>query len=411
MADLARKAAYDTLTRIEKDGAFSNLATARLRDLDTLDASFATALCMGVLESRRALDFLILRHTQKMPDKELLLLLRLGAFQIFYMDRVPDSAACNETVAIARGLFGAKRAGFVNAVLRSLCREKDTAWAALQEQPAEIRLSFGDGIAKLLREQYPDSYTQIMESFGKKQPLCLRVNTLKADATVLAARLHAVADGDMLTVAEQQAEAVRGLESGEYFVQGYGSQTAVRMLDAKPDDTVLDVCACPGGKSFGAALDMQNRGLVRSMDIHGNKLPLIKKSAQKLGISIIETAVHDARETDSSWIGKADKVICDVPCSGLGVIGSKPEIRYKDPVEFSGLYPTQRKILASSANYVKAGGTLVYSTCTLNKIENEEVVRGFLAEHGDFSLADERTFLPFDGSGEGFYAAKLVRKA
>ena len=411
MADLARKAAYDALMRVEKDGAFSNLALSKLRELSALDASFATALCMGVLEKRRALDFLIMRHTQKTPDKELLLLLRLGAFQIFYMDRVPDSASCNETVAIARGLFGSKRAGFVNAVLRSLCREKEAAWAALQEQPAEIRLSFGDGVAAIFREQYPDNYTQIMEAFCEKQPLRLRVNNLKTDASALAARLDADYDGNMLTVRDRQAEAVRGLDSGEYFVQGYGSQTAVRMLGAQAGDTVFDVCACPGGKSLGAALDMQNRGLVCSMDIHGNKLPLIKKSAEKLGISIIETAVHDARETDPLLVGKADKVICDVPCSGLGVIGSKPEIRYKDPAEFAGLYPTQRKILASSANYVKPGGTLVYSTCTLNKIENEEVVRGFLAEHDDFSLADEHTFLPFDGSGEGFYAAKLVRKA
>lgn len=411
MADLARKAAYDALMRVEKDGAFSNLAMSKLRELSALDASFATALCMGVLEKRRALDFLIMRHTQKTPDKELLLLLRLGAFQVFYMDRVPDSASCNETVAIARGLFGAKRAGFVNAVLRSLCREKEAAWAALQEQPAEIRLSFGDGAGAIFREQYPDNYTQIMEAFCEKQPLRLRVNNLKTDAHVLAARLDAVADGNMLTVLDRQSEAVRGLDSGEYFVQGYGSQMAVRMLGAQAGDTVFDVCACPGGKSLGAALDMQNRGLVCSMDIHGNKLPLIQKSAEKLGISIIETAVHDARETDPLLVGKADKVICDVPCSGLGVIGSKPEIRYKDPAEFAGLYPTQRKILASSANYVKPGGTLVYSTCTLNKIENEEVVRSFLAEHDDFSLADEHTFLPFDGSGEGFYAAKLVRKA
>ena len=409
MADLARKAAYDALMRIEKDGAFSNLVSAKLRELDTLDASFATALCMGVLEKRRALDFLIARYAQKLPEKELLALLRLGTFQIFYMDRVPDSAACNETVACARSLFGAKRAGFVNAVLRSLCREKETARACLEKQPAEIRLSFGDGVASLLYTQYPDDAERIMQAFDEKQPLRLRVNTLKADAASLAERLGATADGNMLTVVEKQADAVRGLADGEYFVQSFGSQMAVRMLDAQAGDTVFDVCACPGGKSLGAAIDMQNRGLVRSTDIHGNKLPLIQKSAKTLGISIIETAVHDARETDEDLIGKADKVICDVPCSGLGVIGSKPEIRYKDPAEFAELYPTQKKILASCAQYVKAGGTLVYSTCTLNKTENEHVVQGFLSEHKDFVLAEEHTCLPFDGSGEGFYAAKLIR--
>lgn len=411
MSDLARKAAYHVLSRIEKDGAFSNLALNQLRELSALDASFATAICMGVLEQRRALDFLIGLFTKKAPERDLLTLLRTGVFQIFRMDRVPDSAACNETVNLTQELFGAKRAGFVNAVLRSLCREKEAAEKALKEQPAEIRYSFGDGVASLLREQYPDCYIDIMEAFGKKQALCLRVNSLKADAGLLASRLEAHIDGDMLTVDEKQAEAVRGLDSGEYFVQGYGSQMAVRMLGAKPGDTVLDVCACPGGKSLGAALDMQNRGRVISMDIHKNKLPLIEKSAKKLGVSIIVTALHDAREADPAWISKADRVICDVPCSGLGVIGSKPEIRYKAPGEFAGLYPTQRKILAASSEYVKAGGTLVYSTCTLNKTENECVVREFLKTNNGFTLEEEHTWLPFDGSGEGFYAARLVKHA
>lgn len=409
MSDGARKAAHLALVRIEKEGAFSNLALTKLRELSSLDASFATALCMGVLEKKRALEYLIGRYAVKTPDTELLILMKTGVFQIFFMDRVPDSAACNETVTLAQELFGAKRAGFVNAVLRSLCREKENAQKALAEQPAEIRYSFSDGIASLLREQYPGSYINIMEAFDKKQPLHLRANRMKANAKELASRFDAELDGDMLIVRDKQAEAVQGLASGEYFVQGFGSQMAVRMLGARPGETVLDVCACPGGKSLGAALDMQNRGRIVSMDLHKNKLPLIEKSAKKLGISIIETAAQDARETVSAWLGKADRVICDVPCSGLGVIGSKPEIRYKDPADFAGLYPTQRRILSSSANYVKAGGTLVYSTCTVNKTENEDIVRDFLQNDHRFRLEEEHTWLPFDGSGEGFYACKLVR--
>ncbi len=410
MSDIARKEAYYTLLRIEKDHAFSNLALGKLRRLSSLDASFATALVLGVTERRRALDYLIDRYTQKTPEPELLLLLRTGVFQIVWMDRVPDSAACNETVAVAQELFGAKRAGFVNAVLRSFCRDQEAAKRALSRQPAEIRYSFSNDIAALFREQYPEHAEELMEAFCRRQPLRLRVNRMKATVEELSDRFNAKADGEMLTISEHAAEAVQGAESGEYLIQGYGSQMAIRMLGAKPGETVFDVCACPGGKSLGAALDMENRGRIISMDIHSNKLPLIRKSAEKLGISIIETMIRDARTADASLFGKADRVICDVPCSGLGEISAKPEIRYKDPAAFAGLYPTQRAILAASASYVRSGGTLLYSTCTLNRQENGEIVRAFLQSNPLFSMREEHTWLPFETAGEGFYAARLVKQ-
>ncbi len=161
---------------------------------------------------------------------------------------------------------------------------------------------------------------------------------------------------------------------------------------------------------MGAAVAMENRGKILSMDLHGNKLPLIQKSAKLLGIEIIETKQHDGRKADPALAGTADRVICDVPCSGLGVIGAKPEIRYKDPEDFKGLYATQREILASAATYVKKEGCLVYSTCTLNKLENEEVVKDFLAAHGEFVLTEEHTWLPVADGTEGFYAARLEKK-
>lgn len=409
MADVARTAAFEALKRVEKDGAFSNLAVARLRDLSPVDNGFATALVMGVLETRRALDHLIGLYAKKPPEGDLLLLLRMGAYQLFYMDRVPDSAACNETVKLAKRFCGEKRAGFANAVLRSLCREKEGARVSLESAPGEIRYSFGDGVASLLKEQYPLEADAIMEGFCKRQPLHLRVNPLKADPKELAESLSAVAEGTMVTVEENQADAVKGLAHGTYFVQGYGSQMAVKLLGAKAGDFVIDVCACPGGKSLGAAMDMENDGRILSMDLHGNKLPLIEKSAKRLGIDIIETKQHDGRKAEPSLEGLADKVICDVPCSGLGVVGAKPEIRYKDPAEFAGLYTTQREILAAASSYVKEGGCLVYSTCTLNKKENEEVVKDFLDGNTDFVLEEEHTWLPIHGGTEGFYAARLVR--
>lgn len=410
MADVARTAAFEALKRVEKDSAFSNLATAKLRELSPVDNGFATALVMGVLETRRALDHLICLHAKKLPEGDLLTLLRLGIYQLFYMDRVPDSAACNETVKLAKRFCGEKRAGFANAVLRSLCREKDAAVASLEEAPPEIRYSFGDGVASLLKGQYPNEWEDILKGFCQKQPLTLRVNTLRTTPQEVAERFGATAEGTMVTLWENQAEAVKQISEGNYFVQGHGSQMAVKMLDPKPGHFVVDVCACPGGKSLGAAIAMENRGKVLSMDLHGNKLPLIQKSAKTLGITIIETKQHDGRMAELSLAGMADCVICDVPCSGLGVVGAKPEIRYKDPAEFAGLYTTQREILKAASTYVKDGGCLVYSTCTLNKIENEEVVKNFLATHSEFTLDAEHTWLPVGDGTEGFYAARLLKK-
>lgn len=412
MSDNARKAAFLTLQRIEKDGAFSNLALAKLRGLPEKDSAFATALVLGVTERKRALDYFISRYAARTPEQAILQLLRLGAYQIMQMDRVPDSAACDQTVALAKELFDTKRAGFVNAVLRSLCREKTAAGKALEKQPAAIRYSVGDGVLSLLQEQYPDVWEDILASFGVRQPLRLRANRMKVAPEELAERFQAELDGDMLTVVppDMQAEAVRGAESGEYLIQGYGSQMAVRMLGAKPGETVFDVCACPGGKSLGAALDMENCGTIRSTDLHENKFSLLHKSAETLGITIIETAACDAREAVPALKNKADRVLCDVPCSGLGTIAAKPEIRYKDPASFDDLIDTQKRILAASATYVRPGGVLLYSSCTLNRAENGEQVRAFLQTHSAFTLEEEHTFLPFEAAGEGFYAARLRKK-
>lgn len=409
MSDNVRKAAFLTLQRIEKDGAFSNLALAKLRSLPEKDASFATALVLGVTERKRALDYFIGRYAARRPEQAILQLLRLGVYQIMYMDRVPDSAACDQAVALAKELFDIKRAGFVNGVLRSLCREKVTAERALEKQPAAIRYSVGDGILSLLQAQYPEVWEDILASFSLRQPLRLRVNRMKAAPEELAERFRAEQDGDMLTVTspEMQADAVRGAESGDYLIQGYGSQMAVRMLGAKPGETVFDVCACPGGKSLGAALDMENRGCIRSTDLHENKFSLLQKSAERLGITIIETAARDAREADPALKHQADRVLCDVPCSGLGTIAAKPEIRYKDPASFEGLIDTQKRILNASATYVRPGGVLLYSTCTLNRAENGGQVQAFLQTHPAFTLEEEHTFLPCEAAGEGFYAARL----
>ncbi len=409
MHDAARGTAYRVLERVERDGAFANLALGNLRGLSERDASFASALVFGVTEKRRALDSLLSRRCSREPERGVRQILRMGVYQIFYMDRVPDSAACDESVKLAKELFGERRAGFVNAVLRSLCREKAEAVRGLAEQPAAVRYSVCDGIADLLRAQYPDDWEDILASFGVRQPLRLRVNPLKGDAEALRAKFDAERDGETLTVRSPalHAQVVREAADGTYLIQGYGSQYAVRLLGAKPGETVFDVCACPGGKALGAAMDMRDRGRVLCSDLHGNKFSLLKKSAETLGLTILETEERDARTFVPSLAGKADRVLCDVPCSGLGTLGAKPELRYKDPSAFAELPETQKRILETSANYVRAGGVLVYSTCTLNRAENGEQVKAFLGTHPSFTLEEEKTFLPNGEACEGFYAARL----
>jgi 16S rRNA (cytosine967-C5)-methyltransferase len=184
----------------------------------------------------------------------------------------------------------------------------------------------------------------------------------------------------------------------------------VEALDAQKGMTVIDACACPGSKSFGAAIDMENDGRVLSCDLHANKLSLVNSGAKRLGISIVETFARDARHTEAAWIGQADRVLCDVPCSGFGVFAKKPELRYKDATQSEALPDIQLAILESACQYVKCGGQLVYSTCTLLPRENGENVRRFLEQHGEFSLLRERTLFPDTDGTDGFYFAVLKRK-
>ena len=199
------------------------------------------------------------------------------------------------------------------------------------------------------------------------------------------------------------------LDEGLFFVQDTSSAEAVGMLEIKPGSFVIDTCACPGGKSFAAAVEMNGKGEIRSFDLHKNKLSLIEKTAQRLAIKNITTAELDGKVGEPSLFGKADYVICDAPCSGLGVIAKKPEIRYKNLPDIVRLPGLQYEILCKSALYLKPGGKMLYSTCTLNRAENDENVDRFLAEHPDFCENKRKTFLP-DGVCDGFFCSVLQRK-
>ncbi len=408
MSDKARLTAFKTAKRIF-EGAYSNLLT-NSEELSGIDRAFAENIALGTLERKVTLEYIISKHTQREPEKDVLILLMTGVYQLFFMDKVPESAACDETVELAKKLFGKKTAGFVNGVLRSICRNKEDLVTDIENADGYIKYSANQELFQLIKAQYPHCYEKIFSAFFGKERIYARVNTLKASAEMVAKQIDGEALSQRTVLCNNPMKAIKGLESGNYYIQGLCSQVAVEKLGALPNETVIDVCSCPGGKTLGAGIDMENKGRILSFDLHANKLGLIEKSAERLGLSIITTNKQDARKPIESLKGTADRVICDVPCSGTGVMGSKPEIKYKSPKDFEGLYNTQRAIIRASAEYLKIGGTMIYSTCSINKKENEDVVLGFISENPNYKLIEEKTFLPFEKWGEGFYMAKMIRE-
>lgn len=414
-SDSPRSAAAVAVERICGGGAYSNLVLGGAK-LRSSERPFYTALVRGTVERLRTLRFVVGLYARRPPDRMTEAILCTGIYQILYMDKVPDSAACNESVRVARELVSAKEAGFVNAVLRSVCRDQASLPERIAAQPDGVRYSLSDSLCARLRAQYPEQSEDVFASFFEPDGLPLCVNTRRITVRTLADRLtaegieYAYTDDGLPVVVSGAEKALGMLNEGLFFVQGVASRRAVRTLGAEPGMTVLDVCACPGGKTLSAAIDMNDSGVVQAFDLHANKLSLIEKSARTLGLSCIRTGCRDARDPASEWVGTADRVICDVPCTSIGVIAAKPEIRYKDVTDISSLTAAQRDILAASASYLRSGGVLVYSTCSLDARENGEIVRAFLKDAPGFELAEERQTLPCEPYCDGFYAAKIIKK-
>ena len=424
-----RSLALEVLTRCE-NGGYSNIAldTAIKRNsLSSADRGLMTALIYGVIERKITLDYII-DALSTIPnskiEKETRNILRMGIYQLRYMQRIPAFAALNETVNLAN-----KRSkGFVNAILRSYLREGDKIAFPDKNTPVKylsVYYSIGETLAKALLEAYSfDECRNMLNAFSQIAPITLRVNNLKATREQIFAELNngTLTDfsPDGIILDNAAISELECLKDGRVTVQDEASQICVRALGAKKGDTVFDVCACPGSKSFGAAMTMENEGEILAFDIHENKLSLVVKGAERLGISIISTKAHDARKPIEELFGKADKIICDVPCSGFGVIGKKPEIRYKDVEESKALPKIQYDILENVSNYLKVGGTLVYSTCTILPDENENNIKKFLDEHKNFELVPFSvgelevnsgmiTLLPHTHHTDGFFIAKLKK--
>ncbi len=425
-----RKLAFDLLQKAETNDQYLNIALDHTLDassLSELDRALAATLVYGVTERKLTLDYQIDRLSSR-PTDELDLsvrtALRLGLYQLIYLDRIPPHAAVDESVS----LVSRRASGFVNAILRAYTRDPQLRLPERDRDKAtylSIAYSVGLPLVEKLLSSYGERMTEeILKGFSKTPDTTLSVNTLKISRNALSEKLSATPtpfSPNGLTV-RGAVRSLDGFSRGEFFVQDEASQLCVEALGAEAGETVLDICSAPGSKSFGSAIRMKNEGKIFSFDLHEKKLSLIRSGAERLGITIIEPHAHDGRDPISDLFGQADRVLCDVPCSGFGVLAKKPELRYKDPAASAALPKIQRDILETACRYVKPGGVLVYSTCTILPEENEKNIHAFLADHPEFSLSPFSvgtfdcpegmvTLFPHVHETDGFFIARLHKNS
>ena len=413
-----RIVASKLLIQCERSRSYANLAldaALRREQLTGADAALCAALVYGVIERRRTLDYQLETLLQK-PLSELpaeaRAALRLGLYQLFYMERIPAHAAINESVELAKASHKSRHlAALVNAVLRKAQARSLVLPEGDDDHALSIRYSCPEWLVSLWRESYPGDYIQLLEhSFGNSE-IILRVNTLKTTAEALAEQLSAQPVEGLpgaLKIPGGNITQLPGYEDGLFHVQDAAAQLCCLALDPQPGDTVLDLCAAPGGKSFTCAQLMQDRGKVIAMDLHASRVKLIEQGAARQGLTCIEALQGDARRAEFLYPKKADRVLCDVPCSGLGILRKKPDIREKMRGELDKLPEMQYAILCAGMRSLTPGGVLVYATCTLNPAENEGVCERFLAQHPDVRAEPFRTLMPHIDGTDGFFLARFT---
>lgn len=394
----ARLLAVQLLDKTFLKNGFSNIVLDTALNgsqLSVQDKKFCTALYYGVIERKITLDYIISKYCKqpKKLDATVFNILRLGIYQLLYMDNVPDNAAVDESVKLAKKTGHFKLSGLVNAVLRNFIRDdKKYQFPKNHFEMLSVKYSAPVWLIKKITNEYGRNYADaVLESSVKKPPVTIRLNNVHADKNALldnSGEFEFIKDKFIPNCYELQGggdiTSVPAFEKGMFHVQDSASQLCCMALNPQKNDIVIDICSAPGGKTFTIAEMMENTGTVYAFDLYEKRVGLIKQGAERLGLSNIKAQVGDASVFNEN-IPLADKILCDVPCSGLGVIRRKPEIKYKNPNEFENLPDIQYKILENASKYLKIGGELVYSTCTLNKKENEEVIEKFLENHSEFT--------------------------
>ena len=413
-----RKLAVKVLLKINTDFAYSNLtlnSVFKESNATSTEKALATALVYGVLDRKITLDY-VLSKFLKTPLKKVAPftkeVLRTALYQIMFMDKIPDSAAVDEAVKLVKTSKESRNSGFVNAVLRNILRAENLLPKGDSLEDLSVIYSCPINIIESFIKDYGIENTKkLLEESLKPAEITVRVNTVKTNVEEFENSIGIETrktdiDGGLILKNGIDVSQNELYKKGLFYVQDLASQKAVKVLNPKPDASVLDMCAAPGGKSFTMALLMQNKGQIVSCDLYQNRVELIEKSAKRLGLDIITPKVNDATVYNSS-LGEFDFILCDVPCSGLGVIRRKPDIKYKDFAEFDSLCEIQAKILQNAVKYLKKGGKILYSTCTLRIKENDDIVNNFLGNNKDFVCEYSHTFMPHTDGTDGFYCALL----
>ena len=427
----ARNLVVDILLSVTRDGEFSHIAIRNVLDkyryLPRQERAFITRLSQGTLERMVELDYIINQFSKTKINKmkpAIRAILRSGVYQLKYMDSVPDSAACNEAVklAVRRGFSGLK--GFVNGVMRSIARNQDhIIWPDVEKEPAaalSVRYSMPEWLTERFLKQFgKERCVHILEAFLEERPTSVRVDTNRISIEQIRTSLEkqgiCVTENGKLPYAlgisgYEALDEIPEFEEGLLYAQDIASMMAVEQADPKEGDFVLDVCAAPGGKSIHIAQKLNGTGSVEARDLTAYKVDMIEENIQRCKAANMSAKVWDALVFDVQMEEKADIVIADLPCSGLGVIGTKTDIKYNASEEkIRELSKLQRQILDTVWRYVKPGGTLMYSTCTVTPEENQDNAAYFAARHPEFELEFMQQLLPDEG-WDGFFYSQIPSK-
>lgn len=439
----AREAAMLALNACQRQGGWSDGALKKqlaAAELSGRDAALATQLCFGVLQNQMLLDFYLSKFSNiplKRMEGKVVQTLRLGAYQMLFLTRIPHSAAVNSAVTLVKThCKNPRAAGMVNGILRSMERSLQNMPVIPQGDPVAYLSTLYSHPEWLVKEFIlslgEEETAQLLAADNSQPPTAVMVNTTRTTAEALKAMLeadhveaepHPWLENCLLLSRTGDLERMEAFQQGLFYVQDPASRLSVLAAGAKPGMRVLDCCAAPGGKSFAAAIAMENQGEIVSCDLHPHKKKLIQAGADRLGLTIISPKTADGKVFRPEWENAFDLVLVDAPCSGLGVIRKKPDIRYKDPAPLADLPAVQLDILRNAARYVKPGGTLMYSTCTLLYRENGEVVETFLAENNSYKAeafplpgpvglvqGGSVTLWPHRHGTDGFFISKMRRE-
>lgn len=426
-----RGIALDILLEVLENQQYSHLVIRDVLDkyqyLEKRERAFLTRLAEGTIERKIELDYVINQFSRTPVEKQkpvIRNILRMGVYQLLHMDSVPDSAVCNEAVKLAKKRGFSQLSGFVNGVLRNIARGREQIVWPDESRDLLANWEVTYSMPRWILEQWEHSYgrertKQILDALGEQNPLTVRTNLNQISTEELMARL----EGEGVTVKRDPRlpyalelsgfDFINGLEAfraGDFYIQDISSMMVAHVADPKPGDYIMDVCAAPGGKSTHLAELLRGTGMVEARDLTDYKVGLVEENIARHGLTNMKAVRWDATVPDEASAEKADILICDLPCSGLGVMGKKTDIRYRmTPEKQRELVQLQRDILRTVCGYVKPGGTLVYSTCTIHTGENEENVEWFLREHPEFTLVSREQMFPGDWGSDGFFIAKMTR--